>query len=446
VRPILSSCVLLLSLACASPRAGVTPGPAEALPFIEDDYPKALSEARARHLPLFVDTWAPWCHSCRSMRAFVFTDKALARHAGRFVWLAIDTERPESAAFLEKFPVEVWPTLFVVNPTTEKAALRWLGTATVPQLEALLEDGERAMRGDGPGMEAKLARADKLYAEGKAADAVPLLRELLSTAPEGWARRARTVESLLGALQELDQHEACSQLARAELPRLPRSPSWSNAAMSGLFCALEVPKDAPGRKEAIDALEKKVQESLAPPLIEMAADDRSGLYLALLSVRDSAGDAEGKKRIAGEWATFLEGEAGRAETPAARTVFDSHLMSAYLALGQPERALPMLERSERDLPDDYNPPARKAVIYRELKRYDEALAANDRALARVYGPRKIRVLVDRAETLAAKGDRGRARKTLEDALAYARSLPASQVRPTTVAAVQKKLDGFPVAP
>ncbi|MFN8176765.1 MAG: hypothetical protein U0167_02505 [bacterium] len=30
------------------------------LPFIADDYPKALAEARAKKLPLFIDTWAPW--------------------------------------------------------------------------------------------------------------------------------------------------------------------------------------------------------------------------------------------------------------------------------------------------------------------------------------------------------------------------------------------------
>ena len=30
------------------------------LPFVEDDYPKALAEARARKLPLFVEAWAPW--------------------------------------------------------------------------------------------------------------------------------------------------------------------------------------------------------------------------------------------------------------------------------------------------------------------------------------------------------------------------------------------------
>jgi hypothetical protein len=31
-----------------------------ALPFIENDYPKALVEARAKKLPIFAEAWAPW--------------------------------------------------------------------------------------------------------------------------------------------------------------------------------------------------------------------------------------------------------------------------------------------------------------------------------------------------------------------------------------------------
>ena len=48
--------VALLALTSAVPHA-----PAKmALPFIDDDYTKALAEARARHLPIFVEAWAPW--------------------------------------------------------------------------------------------------------------------------------------------------------------------------------------------------------------------------------------------------------------------------------------------------------------------------------------------------------------------------------------------------
>jgi hypothetical protein len=31
--------------------------------FIENDYARALADARARHVPLFVDAWAMWCHT-----------------------------------------------------------------------------------------------------------------------------------------------------------------------------------------------------------------------------------------------------------------------------------------------------------------------------------------------------------------------------------------------
>jgi len=52
---LLTTCAFVLLL---SPwlTAATKPG----LPFIEDDYAKALSEARQRNLPLFVEVSAPW--------------------------------------------------------------------------------------------------------------------------------------------------------------------------------------------------------------------------------------------------------------------------------------------------------------------------------------------------------------------------------------------------
>lgn len=54
-------------LACAGARPASAPSAHAqastahaALPFIEDDYARALAEARTKNLPLFVDTWAPW--------------------------------------------------------------------------------------------------------------------------------------------------------------------------------------------------------------------------------------------------------------------------------------------------------------------------------------------------------------------------------------------------
>jgi hypothetical protein len=36
------------------------PAMAKVLPWIEDDYPGAVTRAKARKLPIFVESWAPW--------------------------------------------------------------------------------------------------------------------------------------------------------------------------------------------------------------------------------------------------------------------------------------------------------------------------------------------------------------------------------------------------
>src|SRR5512137_1604427 len=55
------------------------------------------------------------------MRATVLEDEALTKLAGRFVWLEIDTEKDVNAGFLERYPIQVWPTFLVVDPATERA-------------------------------------------------------------------------------------------------------------------------------------------------------------------------------------------------------------------------------------------------------------------------------------------------------------------------------------
>ena len=118
-------------------------------------------------------------------------------------------------------------------------------------------------------------------------------------------------------------------------------------------------------------------------------------------------------------------------------------MSAYIDLGTPEKAVPMLEQSERDFPDDYNPPARLALAWKAMKEYDKALAASDRALARVYGPRKIGVLTTRADIFAAKGDAKAAKDTIAQAIEVAKSLPEGQRSDRRIASLEKRLASMP---
>jgi tetratricopeptide (TPR) repeat protein len=374
------------------------------------------------------------------MRAYVFTDKALARHAGQFVWLSIDTEKSGNAFFLTKYPVEAWPTYFVLDSAKEKVAVRWVGGATVGQVGKILDDGKAATRGRESGVEAALARADAHFGEGRNAEAVTEYREALARAPKDWPKYGRATESLLFALQRSHDDRGCAETARDSFPRLALAPSAANVAASGLDCSLKLKPEEPARAELVAALAADARQVLSAKEGTIAADDISSVYESLASEREAAGDEAGRKRILSERAAYLEKAAAEAKNPEARAVFDSHRLSTYIDLGEPERAIPMLEASERDLPDDYNPPARLAAAYKAAKRWDEALAASDRALAKAYGPRKIGILQTRADIYAGKGDPAAAKKTLEETLAYAEGLPAGQRSEKTIAALRKKLD------
>jgi hypothetical protein len=44
----------------ATPAARTVGARRSVLPFIADDYTRAVAEARARKVPLFIEAWAPW--------------------------------------------------------------------------------------------------------------------------------------------------------------------------------------------------------------------------------------------------------------------------------------------------------------------------------------------------------------------------------------------------
>lgn len=362
------------------------------------------------------------------MRAFVFTDQALKEQAGRFVWLAIDTEREGNAAVVRKYPIDAWPTFMVVDPRDERVALRWVGGATVPQLQKLLDDARAAVAGppQGGGVEAAFARAERLYGARDFAAAAAAYQEALKLAPAGWPRYGRAAESLVFALGMSNGCATTLSLARGLLERVQHTSSSLTVADSALGCALRLPEGDPARAQQVAEYERAARVAIADPALVAAADDRSSVYGDLVQTRRYMHDEAGARATAAEWAAFLEREAAKGATPDARTVFDSHRLSAYIEMGEPQRALPMLEQSERDFPRDYNPPARLAFVYLRLKRWDEGLAAADRALALAYGPRRIRILDTRAELLKGRGDLDKARATLKDALDAAEKLPEGQ--------------------
>ncbi|MEW5855594.1 MAG: hypothetical protein AB2A00_42865 [Myxococcota bacterium] len=314
---------------------------------------------------------------------------------------------------------------------------RWAGIATVPQLERMLDDAERATRATAaPGAEELLAKADRMHAARQHVEAATLYRQVLETAPPHWPARPRAVESWLLALWGAKRLEECAEVAARHVGSLPRSPSLANAASLGLLCAVSA-SGQPWQREKLPVLEGLAQEALRIP--DVLADDRSGLYELLVEARAAAGDNAGARQVAGQWLGFLQQQVAQTTDPELRAAFDSHVLSASLALGEPARAVERLMASERDLPGDYNAPARLAVAYRELGKLEEAQAAAERALSKVYGPRKLRVMQTLADIQKRRGDLAGMRKTLTDAVAFAQGIPVDQRPRGVVEAMEAQL-------
>ncbi|PZR12248.1 MAG: thiol reductase thioredoxin [Archangium gephyra] len=397
--------------------------------FIEDDYAKALKTAKQQKKLLFVDAWAPWCHTCVAMKEQVFSRDSFKAFEKDVVFASVDTEKTRSAAFLDKFPVDVWPTLLFIDPQKETVVLKWLGSADEAQMQALLE---AARGGDGV-----VREADDALAAGNSGIAA----EKYEAAVQQGDLKARTLLSMLAAMTLAKKYEPCAKTVVEQLPGFKLAQERVAALTWGLSCAIELP-EGKTRTQQLDLL---VSQSLkAVELPGVLPDDTSGLYEVLVQERSAAKDSEGAKVLATKWLQFLDAEAAKAKSPGERAVFDAHRVLAALESGQAAKMVEPLKLSEKELPRDYNPPARLALVYRELGQLDDALAATDRALSKCKeGPRKLRIYETRASILAKKGDEKGRVKVLNEALTYAKKLPKSQVSAKRIAMLEAQLKPAP---
>jgi tetratricopeptide (TPR) repeat protein len=149
-------------------------------------------------------------------------------------------------------------------------------------------------------------------------------------------------------------------------------------------------------------MEKLAEEGVKIPGV--LGDDISGLYQNLASHYRLEKDEEAATRTATAWLDYLKKQIAGASNAEARIGYDLHMVSAATFLRKPELALPEVERAERELRSDYNPPRVAASLYQQMGRLDDALAAYDRALQKSYGAPKLNLYLTKGRLLERKGE------------------------------------------
>ncbi|MGN6110910.1 MAG: thioredoxin family protein [Kofleriaceae bacterium] len=413
--------------------------------WIHDDYPAALACAKARDLPLVLDLWAPWCHTCLSMQSTVFTDPSFAAAAPKFVFAALDTDREQNAAAVAKYPLSAWPTFYVVGPD-EAVLARFVGAASVSQFQAFLDAGARAKSGGAAGADAHLLAAERALATQDVAAAERELEAALAAAPAEWPRRPDALVSLIGAKHKRGDLDGCLGVAERSLAQTGNAASASDFLYHAAACAAELAKDAKLPADQRARIGKLREAAVArwralvdDPSAPLSVDDRSDAMANLREALIALDQPDAAKAVAERQRALLDETADKAATPMAAMTYNWPRAEVYVYLGRPLDLVPALERSAKALPREYDPPARLGWIYLKGGKLAEAATWTDAAIRLAYGPRKARVLAQRAEIAHQQGDQATERRMRQDVVALYESLPAGQVTPETIGKAKQAL-------
>jgi thioredoxin-like negative regulator of GroEL len=412
------------------------------IPWFEDDLEAAERAARARGLPLFVDLWAPWCHTCLSMRSFVLTAEQLAPVRDRVVFAALDTERAANAPALARLPIGAWPTFYVLAGDGRVHG-RWVGAASAEEMVQFVESALRSVASQDAAPDSALARrvaGDRAMAHDDFAQASAAYSAALAAPELTASERPAVLVGLVNALYQLDDG-ACAALGVAELAHAGDTASASDFAARVLQCAEALPADDARRRQARDAARAVLTRLCEQGSPSLSADDRGDACGTLAGLLDALGEPGAARAVHAHRLALLETAARGKEAAVAHT-FDFARAESMVALGRGEQALALLSERERALPSDYSPPHFLARTYRDLGRYAEGLSAVERALAKATGPRRAGMLGLKADLQLGLGDMAGTRITLLAQRDAYRSLPPGQAQPRRADAVQRRLDAL----
>lgn len=408
--------------------------------FVEDDLDKAMAQAKAEKKALFIDAWAPWCHTCLSMKNYVFIDPSLKALSDRVVFASVDTDRPSSGAFLERYKMTFWPTFFVVDPNNGDVVAYFPGAASVREMKAFIEDAVHALDATAkPGDPMLLlARASSARAAGDAKKALALYDELLTKTDAKWPRRSEALAGKLNALASSGDPDGCARFGTEHIDEVTGAAAPADFASVMLTCAGRLAKSVTRDAAQKKAMEK-IEALIASPPPESTVDDRADVLSMLASAKSEAGDVQGARAAHEKRLAMMEKAAKEAKTPEIAATYDYGRAISYMALGRAEDAMRMLEAREREMPKSYDPPARLANVLLRMGKLDAALAANGRAVALSYGPRRLGYLRVRSDIQARLGDKPGQIATLREEVAGYEALPKGQLNATQLEDAKRRL-------
>lgn len=410
--------------------------------WFHDDYDAALACARARKQPLVVDLWAPWCHTCLSMKATVFQDAEVGEASRRFVLVALDTDREVNAKAVAKMPPGAWPTFYVIASADESVQARFVGAASKAQFLDFLDHGARGASASTTAGSADdlLRQADRAVVIKDYPAAVTSYKAALAAAPATWPRRHDALVSLAAAYRRAGDQAGCLALGEASLNDTGAAASATDFLVLTLECAGTFAEAEAARVKTFRAAAAaRLTALLADPAAQLSVDDRSDAMMNLRTLQELLGDKAAARATATAQLALLDEAAAKAATPFAAMTYNWPRAEVYVYLERGLDLVPALQKSAADLPAEYDPPYRLAWVLYKSGKLDEALPHVTTATSLAYGPRKTRVLALAADLAVARKDPAAERAARAAIVSTLEALPAEQANPEALAKAREAL-------
>jgi thioredoxin-like negative regulator of GroEL len=376
--------------------------------FIQDDFAKALSLARAQKKLVLVDFSARWCPGCVRYEKEVFSSPRFSKITKNVVKLKMDVDSFENFAQVEKWNIQGIPTLILMN-AEEQEITRVIDYQSLESLDGFLKSAGKnpvsmkdLLANSHPTPAQSLQLGQRLLASGRSAESIPYFEKVSPPPPELLRARIEAAKSAFEADKTLEPaKKAYVKELKAALAK--ESESTRSIAWRSELVALLDPKSSEVKTltaEGSAVAERCLKEPRL--LFEAVKTDELGefsgyekLWVALLKADLVEAAGGSPEAITQAW-----GEAAKAGASYNVSAKRSGPALRYLIVLSSAKKFPEAETFANEIlkhdPENTDVKRRKLKILLGLEKPEEAIKLGESILPKAEGRNEFWV----AETLA----------------------------------------------
>lgn len=382
--------------------------------FFTNEIDGAIKKAKDENKLLLIDFYGTWCPPCRELDEYVFVDPQFMDAAQNFIKLRVDSDLKVSWPWMERYKIQGYPTLVVVEPKSLDEIGRIVGfhpTSTIVKWMGVQENlkGNSIQWAMKQNTEESKVRVAKWYLNrGEEDKAIEVLKSSKST-------EANLVRNL--ALKEVSWRKADNHTYQQTLielieknPEDIRVGKWVDELLE-----FDLNSGKPFVSQALASLESWRKNDKFSEQTDIDFDS-GDLYEIEAEIQNKLGDKEKEKQAYLGAAKYLENLVKHSNLKLGQ---GSNLRRAYdlQQAGLTKDAEKIYKKLAQAYGDQFVFNFRYARLLYELKQYKKALPYAEKAEKQGYGDNWLRLILLKSKILVSLNKTEEAKNLIHSTLA-----------------------------